>query len=201
MWAIVPMKPFAEAKRRLASLLSAEARMTFARDMLLRTLNVLAHARGVERIAVVSRDEQVLALAHARGVWPVRETAAGLNDALEQATRAAMARGAGAVLVVPADLPCLVTGDVERIVALGHDAPCVVLAPARRDQGTNALLMNPTGLLRYAFGASSFIEHQRRAREAGARVEVYQSAGAAFDVDEPADWHAYLEQLQTQQTR
>lgn len=185
--AIVPMKPFAEAKGRLADVLDEMARVELSRELFARTLAVLTRARGVARVAVVSRDDQVLRSARSAGAWAMWEAKRGLNEALEQATQVAKANGSHAVLIIPADLPRLVTGDIERMIKLGRKPPCVVVAPSRRDQGTNALLVNPTGLIHYAFGEESFAEHQRLAEQAGARVEVYRSESVAFDLDLPED--------------
>jgi 2-phospho-L-lactate guanylyltransferase len=185
--AIVPMKPFSEAKRRLSNVLEGEAREELSRRLLLRTLAVLERAHGVTRFAVVSRDEQVLKTARSRGAWSMYETGNGLNDALEQATRVANANGVHAVLIVPADLPNLDESDIEKIVELGGNPPAVVIAPDRRDHGTNMLMVNPPGLIPFAFGEMSFEQHQRLAERAGARVEIYRSESVAFDLDLPED--------------
>jgi 2-phospho-L-lactate guanylyltransferase len=184
---IVPMKPFAEAKQRLAAVMDETARVELARELFKRTLRVVRRARGITRVLVVSRDRQVLKIAREFGAWAIWEAQAGLNEALEQATQVAQANGVDAVLIVPADLPNLETRDVEEISARGQSAPCVVIAPAARDEGTNALLVNPAGLIRYAFGEQSFVVHQQRARKAGARVEIYRSESIACDVDCPED--------------
>ncbi len=186
--AVVPVKPFAEAKQRLARVMEPGARVELASRLLEQTLGVLQRARGLARIAVISRDEQVLEMAARHRAWAMWETAPGLNRALEQATRVARANGLTAVLVVPADLPNLAVRDIQSIVEQGRRAPCLVLAPARRDGGTNALLVNPAGLIHYAFGEASFDEHCRRARVAGARVEIYRSESVEFDLDSPEDW-------------
>lgn len=185
--AIVPMKPFAEAKRRLADVLEGTARAELSRELLERTLAVLTRAQGVTRLAVVSRDEQVLRIARHFGAWAMYETGYGLNEALEQATRVAKANGVQAVLIVPADLPGLTERDVQEIIELAKYPPSVVIAPAWRDQGTNALLVNPAGLITYAFGELSFLEHQRSAEQAGAQVQIYRSESVAFDLDLPED--------------
>jgi 2-phospho-L-lactate guanylyltransferase len=185
--AILPVKPFAEAKQRLAQVLDDAARIELSRRLLRRTITVLKRARGVSRLVVVSRDDQVLRMARRRGAWGMVETKSGLNQALEQATRVAIANGARAILVVPVDLPELQTRDVEKIIALGAKPPCIVIAPAQRDRGTNALLVNPAGAIHYAFGENSFPEHQHRAFEAGVAVRVYDAKSVAFDLDLPED--------------
>lgn len=185
--AVVPMKPFAEAKQRLSEIFGDAERAKLSRDLLSRTLGILARARGVTRLAVVSRDDQVLHIARSHGAWAMYETGHGLNQALEQATRVAKANGVAALLIIPADLPNLEVSDVEKMIELGSHPPAVVIAPAVRDQGTNGLLVSPPGLIAYAFGEKSFVAHKRHAEEAGARLGIYRSETIAFDLDLPED--------------
>lgn len=187
LMALVPMKPFAESKARLADVLDDAARIELSRRLFQRTLRVLRRVRGIARVAVISRDAEVLKIARRRGAWGIWEARAGLNQALEQATRVAVANGARAVLIVPADLPQLAPRAVEKILALGDNPPCIVIASAQRDGGTNALLVNPAGLIEYAFGENSAREHWRRAENASARVALYESDTVTFDLDLPED--------------
>ncbi len=186
--AIVPCKPFAEAKQRLAVVLDEQSRMRLARDLLMHTISILNRANGVARIAVISQDNEALRLARRSGAWAIWETHRGLNEALEQATRVAQANGINGVLVLPADLPELIVGDIDGMTGLAEPPPRVVIAPDRREEGTNALVINPAGLIQYAFGERSFYEHVKRAEQSGARVEVYRSPGLGFDLDLPEDW-------------
>ncbi len=185
--AVVPVKSLAEAKSRLAGVMPPEKRSELSCRLLARTLRVLARSRGIDRVAVISRDQKVLELARKFRAWIMWESGVGLNEALEQATRVAIANGAGALLILPADLPRVTHGDVEQIVALGRQAPCLVLAPDEREQGTNALLVNPPGLIRYAFGPGSFQQHRLRGEQAGAPVVLYRSEGLTLDLDWPED--------------
>ena len=126
-------------------------------------------------------------VARSRTVWTIKEIRRGLNNALQQATAAARAEGMRAALIVPTDLPKVEPRDVEKMIELGRNPPCLVIAPAQRDQGTNGLLVHPIDLIEYAFGKFSSIEHQRRGEQAGARIEIYRSETIAFDLDLPED--------------
>lgn len=185
--AIVPVKPLAQAKGRLAAVLAEPERIELARALLERTLLKLARARGIARVAVISRDDAVLRIARRHGAWSILESGQDLNAALEQSARSAAAGGIRAVLVIPADLPLLRVRDIEKLIALGEEPPVVVLAPARRDGGTNAMLTNPIGLIPFSFGADSFAAHQLAAQQVGARVATYSSENVAIDIDVPED--------------
>jgi 2-phospho-L-lactate guanylyltransferase len=198
LWLIVPVKPFALGKSRLAPLLSAEERSTLARDLLTQTLKTVAAVKQLGGIIAISRDESALALARSCGASTLIEGAipaqaavdpeAGLNHALRQARHVAMERGADAVLVLPADLPLLTPHDVEQLIQLGADHnPCVVLAGSG-DGGTNALLVRPPHVIDFAYGPQSLQRHKTRAKTAGVAVHLLNSTGLALDLDSPEDW-------------
>jgi 2-phospho-L-lactate guanylyltransferase len=187
-WAIVPVKPLRRAKSRLSSVLGAEERLELSREMLNRVLEALARVPEIERTLLVSRDSEAMALARHHGARTLSERPPiDLNQALQQATRAAVGSGASAVLVVPADLPLVTADDLRQLVTLAESPPVVVIAPDRRQAGTNALLSSPAGLIEYAFGPSSFDRHRALALAAGARVLVCDRPGLALDLDLPED--------------
>ncbi len=188
LWAIVPVKPLAKGKTRLANTLGPAERTQLNREMLEHILTELAAVPEVERTLVVSRDSAVLALARDKGARTLSERQpAELNRALERATGAAQAYGASGVLILPADLPLVTRDDIRALVALGARPPVVVIAPDRRGEGTNALLVAPIGLIEYAFGANSYQRHLKEAAASGARLEVCDIARLAVDVDLPED--------------
>ena len=188
IWAIVPVKPFANAKSRLASVLNDEERAGLSREFLGHALAVLAKVPGIARTLVVSRDAAALAMAHGPNVSPLAENGAlGLNAALTLAMRAARDEEAGAVLILPADLPLLTAEDVRRLVDEDNGQPQVIIAPDRHEQGTNALLVRPVDVLPFAFGEGSFARHLALAAQAGVPVKVCRLPGTALDVDVPED--------------
>ena len=193
-WAVVPVKPLRRAKSRLSSMLGAEERLALSRQMLNRVLEALAGVPEIERTLVVSRDSEPMALARHHGARTLSERPPiDLNQALQQATRAAVGSGASAVLVVPADLPLVTMDDLRELVAMAGPPPVVVLAPDRRQAGTNALLVSPAGLIEYVFGPSSFDRHRASALAAGARVLVCDRPGLALDLDLPEDLGLFRE--------
>src|SRR5260221_6174378 len=189
IWAIVPVKPFLRSKSRLSGVLTPEERAGLSREFLGHALDVLAQLPAITQTLVVSRDPAALALAHSRRARTVTEAGApDLNVALRRARQVAVASRAQGVLVLPTDLPFLTAEDVDQLIAAAGDGPQVVIAPDRRDDGTNALYVSPPGLLAYAFGEHSFGKHLDLARAAGAHVRVCRLPGLALDVDGPEDW-------------
>ncbi len=82
MWIIVPVKGFAEGKRRLASVLGPRQRRALCRAMAEDVFATVARVPGLAGVAVVTGDPEVAALAASYGfrliddVRPRGETAA-----------------------------------------------------------------------------------------------------------------------------
>jgi 2-phospho-L-lactate/phosphoenolpyruvate guanylyltransferase len=187
-WAIVPVKPLRRGKSRLAGLLSEEQRTCLNRYLLEHTLTILNKISGIEHTLVVSRDPAALALTRSMGGRTVLEDGAPqFNTAIKRATIVAQAQGARAVFILPADLPLIEPSDLEALLSKGVNPPVVVIAPDRRLDGTNSLLINPAGLIEYGYGLGSFQRHCQRAKEAGARLVVVNSERIGLDLDLPED--------------
>ena len=186
LWAIVPVKPLRWGKSRLAGVLSQEERTDLNSQLLTHTLETLKAIPEIEHVLVISRDPAALSLARSHGARTVQEKGAPeLNVALARATIVARNYSTSGVLIVPADLPLLAPEDVRAMLELAKDPPVVVLAPDRHNQGTNALLVCPVGLIEYDFGPGSFQRHCERARQAGARLEICELPSIALDMDLP----------------
>ncbi|MEK6223155.1 MAG: 2-phospho-L-lactate guanylyltransferase [Chloroflexota bacterium] len=187
-WAIVPVKPIRRGKSRLAKALSDEQRAELNKNLLVHTVDILKTLPELEQILVVSRDPEALALAREHGARTVRESGAPhLNVALERATVVATTYAAIGVLVLPADLPQITAEDIRTMIAAAQNAPVVVIAPDTKHEGTNALLINPAGLIEYDFGENSFDRHVAQAKAKGAQVKICELPSLANDVDFPDD--------------
>lgn len=188
IWAIVPVKPLRNGKSRLAGLLSEEQRTSLNRYLLEHTLTTLNEVAEIEHPLVVSRDPAALALTRSMGGRTVLEDGAPqFNTALNRATVVARAHGARAVLILPADLPLVTPVDIRALMKKGAKESTVVIAPDRRLDGTNALFINPAGLIEYGYGPGSFQRHSQRAEAAGAVCKVVISKRLGLDLDLPED--------------
>lgn len=188
LWAIVPVKPLRRGKTRLASVLTEDEREILNLSLIGHTLDILTKINGIDEILVISSDTAVLALAREKGARTVMEDGnPGLNTALHRATMVAQMFAVQGVLVLPSDLPLLTVTDVEKIVSEAENAPVVVIAPDRRNEGTNALLIKPIGLISYKFGDNSFEKHCQQAKKFNLPLKIIQSETIGLDLDIPED--------------
>jgi 2-phospho-L-lactate/phosphoenolpyruvate guanylyltransferase len=186
-FAIIPVKPLVTGKSRLAGALSPHQRLALNRFLFDRTLATAAEYPGASHTIVVSRSDEVLAAACARGMVAVREETSGdLNAALAAATEVAISLGSTGLFILPVDLP-LARPDRLRAIAEEASAPILVLVPDRHGSGTNLLYQAPVRLRRYRFGPHSIHRHRDSGAVAGLRVLVRYDASLALDIDEPDD--------------
>jgi 2-phospho-L-lactate guanylyltransferase len=182
-WALIPVKPFNEGKSRLASILSESERYQLNVKCLCKTLNVLSGVKTIEKMLVISRDPEALKIAdQAKAQTLVEEGNRGLNQALYQANNT-LDKTCDLILVIPTDLPLLAGEDVQKILELGATPPVVVIVADRRNKGTNALLVNPVGCIRYRFGENSSKKHMAEAQKRGIRAILTDIQGISLDLD------------------
>ena len=192
-WALVPIRGLWTAKTRLGPDLDARERRDLVEAMLRRTLVATRDAHAIRGTIVVTKDPDAAGMARDHRAIGLVEHVPGLNEAIVGARSLAVARGATAVLVLPADLPAVSALAVDAIVAAAAaavraSAPSglVALVTDRHGRGSNALLLSPPGVIEPAFGDDSRAAHRVAAEAAGARwLEL--SGPLSLDVDTPAD--------------
>jgi 2-phospho-L-lactate guanylyltransferase len=192
-WALVPIRGLESAKSRLGGDLDAEERLELVTELLRRTLVATRDAQRVAGTIVVTKDGDAAELARLHDAIGLVESASGLNEAIEAARSVAEARGATAVLVLPADLPAVSSAAIDELLeaaasagGAGAGGGLVALVGDRHGAGTNALLLAPPSVIAPAFGPGSRESHGRAATAAGARYLELESP-LAFDVDTSAD--------------
>jgi 2-phospho-L-lactate guanylyltransferase len=172
------------AKTRLRGALTPAARERLAGAMLDDILHA-ATATGWP-VLVVTDARTTAGRARAAGARALVVSARGAQDGARRGLRRVEEEGAGAALVIPADIPLVKAIDLRRIVAAGRRSE-VVIVPDRGRSGTNALYLRPPSRIAPRFGKRSFAAHRRSAGAAGSVLSI---ARIGLDVDTPADLRA-----------
>lgn len=174
---LVPVKRFADAKRRLGGVLSSAEREALAQRMAERVLGAAAPLP----VAVVCDDLDVAAWARARGALVIWEPGRGLNGAVEAGVARLEALRVRRVVVAHADLP-LAAGLAE----LGGCAG-VTLVPDRRGDGTNVIELPADCGFRFSYGPGSFERHRAECERLGVPYRAMAVPWLSYDVDVPGD--------------
>ena len=178
---VVPVKPAADGKTRLAGVLSASARERLVRAMALDTIAAAVATADVVRVVVVTADVPLRTLL-ATSVDLVDEPGGGLNGAI-RAGIARVSNGDAAVAVLLGDLPALRPDDLADALemASGHERAFV---PDADGTGTTLLAALPGVALDPRFGSGSAAAHELAGH---VRLAVVATSTVRRDVDVPDD--------------
>jgi 2-phospho-L-lactate/phosphoenolpyruvate guanylyltransferase len=201
IWAAVPVKEFAGAKQRLASLLTPEQRQALAAAMLEDVLIALADA-PVAGIMVNTLDPIAGELARRYGARVVTDGARdGHTGAVAAMARVLGDEGREGMLTVPGDIPRVTSAEIAAIIEARRPPPSVTIVPAHDGRGSNAVLCVPPTVLQLRFGDDSFVPHLAAARALGIEPVIVKLPGIGLDIDQPDDVHALLRATPRMETR
>jgi 2-phospho-L-lactate guanylyltransferase len=190
--AILPVKSFSEAKRRLSSDLAPALRESLAEAMFRDVLDALDATESIEDVVVVTAGPVAAEIAreHEAGVLNDREL--GHNAAAALGIEAALRNGFERAVLVPGDCPALDPDELEALLAHPVPPPSALVVPDRHGTGTNALVLSPPDALAPSFGPGSRARHVDLGRAAAIPVEVVEVPSLALDVDTPDDLAALV---------
>jgi 2-phospho-L-lactate/phosphoenolpyruvate guanylyltransferase len=185
---LIPVKEFAQAKKRLVAHFSPNERVALARALCHDFFGVVTQVRRVDRVFVVSKEPEALVVAKKAGWETIVETEQISESAsVDLASRHCAALGVTALLRVPVDLPLVRPGDIENLFEQLDSLPSAVIVPSGDGTGTNALLRTPPVLFPSRFGPNSLALHLEEAKAAGIPVRVVRNERIEHDVDELDD--------------
>lgn len=190
---LVPVKELHICKSRLSAVLSQEERKAFSRAMLEDVLYAISDSKGLERLAVVSRDPCACSLARFLGamVIPEPQGIEGESAAVKFAGDVLARDGIRSVMVLPMDVPLITPEDVELLLRGDMPPPFLLMAPSK-DGGTNAMLQSPPNVIPYHFGQGSLGRHLEEAKARGILFKLVEIPNLSLDIDSPEDLARFI---------
>ncbi|MBI5310722.1 MAG: 2-phospho-L-lactate guanylyltransferase [Actinobacteria bacterium] len=194
--AILPLKPFDDAKERLATGLDPAARRVIARAMATDVLAALPRCARVSEFVVVSAEPDIAEIAGESAAALLEDERSGHSDAAAIGVRWALQRGYDTVLMIPGDCPLIDPDEIDALIERASAERLeVAVVPDRMGTGTNALLLCPPDAIAPAFGPNSRERHLRLAGEAGRRAAAVDVPTLALDLDTAEDLFELAERL------
>ena len=197
--ALIPIKAFSEAKKRLSSRVTSDDRSALAQAM---AAQVVSSAAPMPTF-VVCDNAEVGKWAVDHGAEVLHEPGRGLNGAVAAGVAQLRDLGFDRVVIAHSDLPLAV--DLAWIANFED----VTIVPDRSARGTNVLSiplsipLNPVktksettlcpkgtsqgDVFEFSYGAGSFGRHVVEARRLGFRLRVVPNYRLSADVDYPGD--------------
>jgi 2-phospho-L-lactate guanylyltransferase len=189
--AILPVKRFSAAKRRLGEGVHGALRDALVRTMLADVLDALAATPAIGLTIIVSGQAPLPEWVRP-GVTVVEDRLdEGQSAAASLGVERAVREGFERVLCVPGDCPALSPGELRGLLsATARGGPEVVIVPDRHGSGTNGLLLAPPDAIVPSFGPGSFERHRSLVLAAGASLRVERPPSLLLDIDTDADLQA-----------
>lgn len=202
VWAVVPVKEFADAKRRLSAVLTPQQRRALTAAMVEDVLAALAQVKWLAGRVVVTVDPLAAELARRYGATVFTEGARDGHTGAVTAAAARLARdGRATMLAIPGDIPLVTAGELEAVIAAHRAAPSFTIVPSHDDRGSNAIVISPPDAVPLRYGDDSFLPHLEAARARGIQSSIVRRAGIALDIDNPEDLTAFLRVARPTRTR
>lgn len=183
IYSIIPVSHFYNAKTRLSPFLSPKERENLLKAMLIDVYSALSDT--VQKIIIISRDENVLDFAKELGAFCLLEddNSRGLNSAIEQAMSWAEDK-CEKVIITPSDVPLMANSKIDLIIKQSEDIDFII-APSK-GAGTNALIIKPNAIS-LKFGDFSFFKHIQEAKKNNIEPFVVDSFFMSLDVNTTED--------------
>ena len=182
IYAIIPVSKFKNAKTRLSPFLSEKEREKLLKVMLHDVTDTLK--RYVDKIFIISRDEDVLSYAESLNLNTILENEnSNLNKALTQAMKFCKGK-TRKVIIVPSDIPLIGKTNVQMLIDAGKSLDFIIVPS--KGGGTNMMIMKPMGI-HTRFEGFSYKEHVKAAERKKLNPQVHDSFFMALDVNTAED--------------
>jgi 2-phospho-L-lactate guanylyltransferase len=192
----LPLKPFDDAKERLATGLNPAQRRTMARAMATDVLAELAECERIDEIVVISAEPSIAEIADQKVSAILPDARTGHSDAALAGVAWARQHDCGTVLMVPGDCPLIDAPEIDHLIDdCERTGIEVAVVPDRMGTGTNALLLRPPDSIAPAFGPGSRERHLLLGREAGRHTRAIEVGCLALDLDTAEDLLELAERL------
>ena len=193
---ILPVKPFDDAKERLATGLSPAQRQLIARAMVTDVFAALARAKKVDAVVVVSAEPAIAEIAGEVADVVIADDRTGHSDAASAGVAWAIEHGYDRVVMLPGDCPLLDAVALDELIERTWlDKIEFAVIPDRMGTGTNALVISPPDAIEPSFGPGSRQRHIAIGLSAGRRVAEHEVPSLALDLDTADDLLELAERL------
>jgi len=185
---IIPVKPLSEAKSRLAPFLNKSIHGQLVLNMLLHVVKIAV--KETDAVWILSTDDSIKKLARSEGAQWCHDPKPSINQSLEFVFKQVWDEGKFP-LFLPGDLPFLRNHSLKQLIYRGTQKESVVLVPAKKDGGTNAIFIPKFSAFRFLLGPNSFERHLTQAKFLGLDPIIYRNRSIALDLDTWEDMKHY----------
>jgi len=183
--AIIPVKTFSNAKTRLD--LNEEKKIDICKLMLEEVLQTLSISNHVDKIVVVSKDEEAFQISKKFGAIQISDNETGVNNAVTLADDFLKKNDFDVSLVIPQDIPFIKTQDIDFLMNFQHPPKFTLIVPSRRFDGTNALVRMPVDIMKPHYDENSYKIHLTTGKSQTLKTSLVFVKRIMMDIDNMDD--------------
>lgn len=194
--AMIAIKPFGDAKERLATGLGPAQRRQIAEAMARDVIAAVAKCTQLDKIVIVSREPAIAEIAEGVADAVLEDPVTGHNDAAKIAAAWAVEQDCKRIVMLAGDCPLLDPQEIDELVRRSRDDRLeLAVIPDRMGTGTNALVISPPNAVDSSFGPDSRQRHLALGLSRGLRTAALDVESLALDLDTSEDLYELAERL------
>ena len=187
MWAVIPINSFLKTMTRLSKIVDQNNRIELTKMMADQIINYLINISEIEKIVLLTNESQWVNTHNNNKIIHRKDkTSMGLKENINQTADWLHQQGVKRMLYVSIDLPFAVKDDLTELI--DQHTQGLTIVEAKKDGGTNALIIDLSYSMKFQFGKDSFERHIKKAKSLEIQTTVLQIEGLSFDLDNVDDW-------------
>ena len=186
------MKSFSKAKTRLD--LPQIQKEDLCLKMLDEVLGTISNCKSIDKILVVSKDEQAMKLSKQYNAKQIFDHETGVNDAMDLANEYLIDKKYDCSIMFPQDIPIMKPSDIDNIFCFFKSETGVLIVPSRQFNGTNALLQSPVGVMNTQYDRGSYRYQLDAAKAVTKNTSIALIRRIMLDIDDLSDLSLMLNQ-------
>jgi len=190
--AIVPVKTFSKAKKRLN--LQQAVKEKICNLMLQEVLKTVSNCELINKIVLVSKDEAALKIGRQFGAIEIFDNESGVNDAISLADQYLSDKEFDCSVIFPQDIPTMTSSDIDNLLNFVKSNRSVIIVPSRQFNGTNALVRCPADIMKTSYDMGSYTFQMDAARTKTENISIALIRRMMLDIDDEHDLAFMLKQ-------
>tara|TARA_B100000953_G_C17970978_1_gene406100 strand:+ start:287 stop:922 length:636 start_codon:yes stop_codon:yes gene_type:complete len=190
--AIVPVKTFSKAKKRLR--LQQSVKENICNLMLQEVLKTISNCKLIDKIVLVSKDEAALKIGRQFNAAEIFDNESGVNDAVSLADQYISDKKFDSSIIFPQDIPIMMSSDIDNLLNFVKSKNSVIIVPSRQFNGTNALVRCPADIMKTSYDMGSYTFQIDAAKTKTDDVSIALIRRMMLDIDDEHDLAFMLKQ-------
>jgi len=188
MWAVIPINSFEKTMTRLSKVLNSSQRVQLTKHLTDQMIDYLLKIDEIEKIVLLTNlTKWSRSFKNKNIVFQKNNDELSLKENINLVCDWVYDQGARRMLYLSIDLPLACEEDLKSLINQHKEG--MTLVEAKKDGGTNALIIDLPRYLSFQFGKNSLEKHLVEAEKFKVKTKILKMDGLSFDLDDIDDWN------------